>query len=112
MDFTSFVMNSLNLWTPLLGVPRDPFGSAMVTSIGSLGLEIGFVPLVPYSRIPLLIAVGAMSEKPVVRNGVIQIGKMLPLCATFDHRIIDGAHASHMVRTIKQIFANPSLELK
>lgn len=51
---------TLNLWTPLHGTPRDPFGSVMITNIGSLGLEMAFAPLVPYSRVPLVIAVGAL----------------------------------------------------
>lgn len=112
LHITSFFMYTLNLWSPLLGIPRDTFGSVMITNIGSLGLEIAFVPLFPHSRIPLLIAMAAIVEKPMVINGKIEIKKILPLCATFDHRLIDGVHASHMVRSIKQIFANPEFELK
>jgi hypothetical protein len=111
VNLTGHIMYGLNVWSPLLGVPKDPFGSAMVTNVGSLGLETAFVPLVPYSRCPLLLAVAAIKEKTVVKNGKIEIAKTLQICATFDHRIIDGVHASHMVRTIHQVFANPSLVL-
>ena len=104
-------MYSLNLWSPVLGLPKDPFGSMMLTNVGALGLDAGFAPLVTYSRVPLLIAVGAVKDTPVVRDGKIEIAPMCRLCATFDHRLIDGMHASHMVRTLQRIFANPEKEL-
>lgn len=111
LDFSSYFMYTFNLWSPLLGVPKDPFGSIMITSIGSIGLDRAFVPLVPYSRIPCLIAIGAMREAPLVIDGQIVAKKVVSLCVTFDHRVIDGMHASHMARTLKKIFANPKLEL-
>jgi len=111
IDLASFFMYGLNLWSPLLGSPRDSFGSAMVTSVGSLGIESAYVPLVPYSRVPLLIAVGSVVQKPVVREGKIEIAPMVKLCATFDHRVIDGVHGAKMSRTLKEIFANPEKEM-
>jgi hypothetical protein len=106
---SGFLLYTLNVWTSLLGSPRDPFGSVMVTNIGSLGLEMAFAPLVPYSRIPLLIALGAVKEVPIVKNGQVTVGKSIKLCATFDHRLIDGVHASAMARTVKELFENPAL---
>jgi pyruvate/2-oxoglutarate dehydrogenase complex dihydrolipoamide acyltransferase (E2) component len=111
IDAASFLMYALNIWSPLIGSPRDSFGSVMVTSIGSLGLDSAFVPLVPYSRVPLLLAIGAVREKPVVKNGKIEIAPIVKICATFDHRVIDGVHGSHMARTLKAIFENPGKEL-
>lgn len=111
LNFSSYFMYTLNLWTPLLGVPKDPFGSLMITSIGSIGLDRAFVPLVPYSRIPCLIAIGAVREAAIVSNGHIVVKKVVSLCVTFDHRVIDGMHASHMARTLKKIFAEPVKEL-
>ncbi len=111
LNFLGFLLYTLNIWTPLVGSPRDPFGSMMITNIGSLGLDMAFAPLVPYSRIPLLIAVGSTYDAPIVRNGKIEITKMMKLCATFDHRLIDGVQASYMVKSIKRIFENPEKEL-
>src|ERR1043165_2750767 len=53
LDVLGFFVYTLNLDLRWAGVPKDAFGSAMVTNIGSLGLEEAFVPLVPYSRVPL-----------------------------------------------------------
>ena len=111
INFSSFMMYTLNVWSPLLGVPKDPFGSIMITSLGSIGLERAFVPLVPYSRIPCLVAIGSLREAPRVDNSQVVVRKVISLCVTFDHRVIDGMHASHMVKTMKKIFANPEAEL-
>ncbi len=111
INIAGFLMYSLNIWSPLLGSPKDPFGSIMITNIGSLGLDMAFAPLVPYSRVPMLIAVGAVKETVIAKNGKIEVAPMMRLCATFDHRIIDGLHASHMCRTLQKIFNHPEEEL-
>jgi pyruvate dehydrogenase E2 component (dihydrolipoamide acetyltransferase) len=111
LGFAGWLMYTLNLWTPLLGSPRDPFGSCMITSIGSLGLDMAFAPLVPYSRVPLLIAVGAARETPVARDGKLGVALISRLCVTIDHRLIDGMHAAKMSRTLLGIFADPERTL-
>lgn len=111
LDAASLLMYALNIWSPLLGSPRDPFGSVMITNIGSLGLDMAFAPLVPYSRVPILIALGAAKQQPIVQDGKITIASVSQICATFDHRLVDGVHGSHMARTFKKIFANPEGEL-
>jgi pyruvate/2-oxoglutarate dehydrogenase complex dihydrolipoamide acyltransferase (E2) component len=98
------LMYTFNLWSPLIGSPRDSFGSLMITNIGSLGLEEAYAPLVPYSRVPLLIALGAVKDTPVVRDGQVVIRPMIRLCVTFDHRLIDGVHAAKMARTLTSLF--------
>lgn len=108
LDLISFLTYTLNLDLSWAGLPKDPFGSAMVTNVGSLGLEEAYVPLVPYSKVPLLVAVSAMKRVPVVRDdGRIEAATVMRLCATFDHRILDGAHASKMASTLKDVFADP-----
>ena len=111
MDAVSFLTYTLNVWSPLLGSPRDPFGGVMITNIGSLGLETALAPLVPYSRVPCIIVLGALKEKPIVRDGQIVIAPMITLSVTFDHRLVDGIHGSHMAQTLKKIFAQPEQEL-
>lgn len=98
---------TLNLDLRWAGIPRDPFGSVMITNIGSLGLEEAYVPLVPYSRVPLLLAVGAIKEEPVVVDGAVTVGRTVSLFATFDHRILDGSHAAHMSKVIRRWFSDP-----
>lgn len=111
LDLIGWLSFTLNLDLRWAGVPRDPFGSAMVTNIGSLGLEAAYVPLVPYSRVPLLIALGAVQDEPVVEDGRVVPGRVLRAYATFDHRVLDGVHAARMSKTLRRIFADPEKEL-
>jgi pyruvate dehydrogenase E2 component (dihydrolipoamide acetyltransferase) len=107
LDLLGFLSFTLNLDLRFAGVPKDPFGSAMVTNIGSLGLEEAYVPLVPYSRVPLLLAIGSVQDEACVENGALVPGKVLRVFATFDHRVLDGMHAAAMSKTLKRVFADP-----
>jgi pyruvate dehydrogenase E2 component (dihydrolipoamide acetyltransferase) len=111
IGLTGLFMYGMNIWCSLFGLPKDPFGSAMITNIGSLGLEEAFAPLVPFSRIPIVIALGATRDEAVVKDGKIGIARMIKICVTMDHRLIDGVHAAHMAKTVQKIFADPEGEL-
>ncbi len=111
LDLLGWLSFELNLDLRWAGIPGDPFGSAMITNIGSLGLEEAYVPLVPYSHVPLLIALGAVKEEPVIEDGVVRPAKILRAFATFDHRVLDGMHAAKMSKTLQRIFADPEKEL-
>lgn len=103
----SFLSYTLNLDLRRFGIPNDPFGSIMITNIGSLGLDTAYVPLVPYSRVPILIATGAVKDVAVVEEGKIVSGKVMRVNATFDHRFIDGFHASVMSRVLREWIEHP-----
>ena len=107
LKLIAFFSYTLNLNLTWAGLPKDAFGSAVVTSIGSLGLDTGYVPLVPYSRVPIFIAPGRINDEPVVENGKIVPGKTLNLSATFDHRVIDGKHAAIMATTFRKMMEDP-----
>src|SRR5205823_5430724 len=100
-----FLMMDLNVWSPLFNAPRDSFGSVMITSVGMMGIDAGFAPLVPYSRCPLLMAVGEIHDKPVVINGKIEIRPMMTVGVTLDHRLVDGKGASYMLRDFRHFIA-------
>lgn len=107
LNLTSFLVYGLNLNMRWAGLPDDPFGSVALTNIGALGLEEGYVPLVPYTRIPLFVAMGAVHQGPIVENGELKVGHVLKLMATFDHRILDGSHAAIMAKVLKRYFEDP-----
>ena len=109
LDFISFINYSLNIWIPAFGNPKDSFGSIMITNVGSLGIKNAFTPLIHYSRIPMLLSLGAIEDVPFVKDGEVSIRKEMVLCVTFDHRIIDGVHAAKMAKTLTTIFENPRL---
>jgi pyruvate dehydrogenase E2 component (dihydrolipoamide acetyltransferase) len=107
LRFLSFILYTLNIDLSWAGVPKDGFGSVMVTNIGSLGLEVAYVPLVPWSRVPMIITVGKVNDEPVVENGAVVAGKVMRLSATFDHRFIDGMHAAQLAKSIEEAFREP-----
>ena len=107
MKLTSFLTYDLNINAKYLGLPRDPMGSAMVTSVGMLGLQEGFAPLVPYSRVPLLLMLGQVIDQPIVKDGQVVAAKVFSLCCTFDHRVADGIHMSRAVNVLKKYLSNP-----
>jgi pyruvate/2-oxoglutarate dehydrogenase complex dihydrolipoamide acyltransferase (E2) component len=89
------------------GIPKDPFGGVMITNIGTLGLDMAYVPIVPYSRVPILLATGAVKEQPVAEDGQVVVRQMMKVNATFDHRFIDGFHAAVMAKTVRHWLENP-----
>ncbi len=107
LTLMGFLLYTLNLDLRWAGMPKDGFGSLMITNIGSLGLDQAYVPLVPYSRVPILLAMGAVKDAPVVENGKVVVGKVMKVNATFDHRVIDGFHSAIMAKTIHEYLENP-----
>jgi len=90
-----------------LGLSSDSFGSFIVSDIGSFGLTSGMAALFPAAKIPAVIIMGKMEEKPVVRDGEVVIRTILPLTGTFDHRIVDGMQIGKLGRAIHRNFKKP-----
>ena len=108
MRLSTFLTTDLGLDLPRLGLPREPFGAAMVTSVGMWGISRAFSPLAPYYRLPVLVLVGAVEEKPVVVAGRVVARPMLSLTATFDHRYADGLQAAQFARAAREYLAHPA----
>jgi pyruvate/2-oxoglutarate dehydrogenase complex dihydrolipoamide acyltransferase (E2) component len=107
MKLIAFLSFTLNLDLRWAGIPSDPFGSVMITNVGTLGLDVAYVPLVPFSRVPILLAVGAVKERAVVDDGKVAVAKVMTLSATFDHRIIDGFHAATLSKVFREWLEHP-----
>jgi pyruvate dehydrogenase E2 component (dihydrolipoamide acetyltransferase) len=93
------------------GVPADGFGSAMVTNVGMFGLPHGLAPLVPFSRVPILLTVGALRDAPVVEGGQVVVRPVLPVGVTLDHRILDGFQAGKLAQRFSAVVTDPEREL-
>lgn len=94
----AFLSHDLNLNLSFLRLPKDPFGSVIVTNVGSLGIKKALVPLVPLTRAGLLVSIGQVSKEAVVVDDRIEIREIMHLGVTFDHRLFDGAQAARMIR--------------
>lgn len=94
----------LGLEINALGLSADSFGSFIVSDIGMHGLKTGMIALMPAAKVPAVIVLGKIEEKPIAKNGQVVIRTMLPLTGTFDHRIVDGAQIGKLARGIKRNF--------
>lgn len=102
-----WLAHDLGVGIPALGIFPDPFGAAMVTNIGSLGLDVAFPPVPPIARCSLVMALGRVREKPWVVEGEVVVRPVLTLGVAIDHRVLDGAQASRMAQAFTAAMADP-----
>jgi len=107
VGLTDLIMNGMNLWSPVFGMKRDAFGSFALTSVGSLDIEFAIPRIYPQSRNVMIMAVCAVREKPVVKDGKVVVGRQLKIVFTADHRILDGLHASYLLKEFQSCFEHP-----
>jgi pyruvate/2-oxoglutarate dehydrogenase complex dihydrolipoamide acyltransferase (E2) component len=105
---SALLTERLALDLPGLALPRSPFGSAMITSVGMFGLRQGFAPLSWLYDVPLLLLVGEITERPVVVDHQVVARPILPLSATIDHRYVDGSHLSRAMRAVRDYLEDPA----
>ena len=107
MWFQELIAYRLNLNPRWVGMPKDRFGSFMISNIGALGLEKAFIPLSPYTRCPIIVGLGKPREEAIVKDGEVAVGRVVTISLTFDHRFADGAQGALVLRRLQKIFANP-----
>ena len=103
------LVNELHVDLTKQGLPPDAFGSAIVTSVGMFGIDSAFAPFVPLARCPMLILVPEVRPRPWAIGDRVEVRPVLRLCATFDHRIIDGAAAGRFAGRLTGLFEKPEL---
>lgn len=104
----AFVTGELGIALPGLALDADPFGSAIVSSLGSLGMPIGFVPLSWMYKVPLVVVAGEIADKPVAIDKRVEVRPMLPISATIDHRYVDGWHIGRLLRPFRAYLESPA----
>lgn len=107
LRLSAFLTSNLHLDLKGIGMPRDAFGSAMVTNVGVFGVHEGWAPLSPIYRVPILVLVGEINERPWVVGDEVKPRPVLPITATIDHRWVDGYGIAGMTETFKKYLANP-----
>lgn len=93
---------------PSVGVRRQTFGSALVSSVGMFGITHAYAPLSRFYRVPFLVLVGEVEDRAVVDAGEVVARPMLTVTATLDHRYLDGFHAARLARSLKAYCADPA----
>ena len=76
-----------------------------VSNLGMFGIE-SFTSIINQPNSAIL-SVGAIVEKPVVKNGQIVVGNTMKLTLACDHRTVDGAVGAQFLQTLKTFIENP-----
>ncbi len=84
-------------------------GTFTITNYGALGGIYG-TPIINHPEVAIL-GVGKIKDMPVVRDGKIEIRKILHLALSFDHRVVDGGEAARFLNTIIARLEDPDLIL-
>lgn len=78
----------------VLGQQGNPLGAVFISNVAPLGVEEVFLAPVPFARCPVYIALGTITERPVVRHGEVVAVRQFTLCLTGDHRLVDGVQCA------------------
>ncbi len=76
-----------------------------VSNLGMFGIE-SFTSIINQPNSAIL-SVGAIVQKPVVKNGQVVPGNTMKLCLACDHRTVDGATGAQFLQTLKGYIENP-----
>lgn len=86
--------------------PQEMEGSTFtISNLGMFGIE-SFTSIINQPNSAIL-SVGAIVEKPVVKNGQVVVGNTMKLTMACDHRTVDGATGSEFLLTLKGYIENP-----
>ena len=86
--------------------PAEIEGSTFtISNLSMFGIE-SFTSIINQPNSAIL-SIGAIIEKPIVRNGDIVIGNTMKLTLACDHRTVDGATGSLFLKTLKEYIENP-----
>jgi len=86
--------------------PQEMEGSTFtVSNLGMFGIS-EFTSIINQPNSAIL-SVGAIIEKPVVKNGEIVVGNTMKLTLACDHRTVDGATGAKFLQTLKTYIENP-----
>ena len=86
--------------------PAEMEGSTFtVSNLGMFGIQ-SFTSIINQPNSAIL-SVGAIEEKPVVKNGQIVVGNTMTVTLACDHRTVDGASGAQFLQTLRQFLENP-----
>jgi pyruvate dehydrogenase E2 component (dihydrolipoamide acetyltransferase) len=86
--------------------PEEYLGATFsISNLGMFGIDEFTAVINPPEG--AILAIGAMSPKPVVRDNEIVVRQMMRVTMSCDHRVIDGATGAKFLETFKKILENP-----
>ena len=85
--------------------PELSGGTFTVSNLGMFGIS-NFAAVINPPQAAIL-AVGAIASKPVVRDGEIAVGNVMPMTLACDHRILYGADGARFLARIRNLLEEP-----
>ncbi|MFT4697363.1 MAG: pyruvate dehydrogenase E2 component (dihydrolipoamide acetyltransferase) [Flavobacteriaceae bacterium] len=86
--------------------PQEMEGSTFtVSNLGMFGIK-EFTSIINQPNSAIL-SVGAIVQKPVVKNGQIAVGNTMTVTLACDHRTVDGATGAAFLQTLRTFVENP-----
>lgn len=87
-------------------LPHEYSGGAFtITNLGMFGMD-EFIAVLNPPQVAIL-AVGAASDTPVVKDGAVVPGKVMCLTLSADHRAVDGTDGAAFLKTMKELLSDP-----
>ena len=80
-------------------------GTCTISNLGMYGVSSLYAILNPPQS--CILGVGAVTERPVVRDGAVAVGSMMTITLSADHRAIDGATGAELLRALKALLEDP-----
>lgn len=84
-------------------------GTITISNLGAWGIESFDAIVNPPQAV--ILSIGAIIEKPVVKDGAIVPGLRMNIGVSCDHRVVDGAVAAQFINEVKKLIENPALML-
>jgi pyruvate dehydrogenase E2 component (dihydrolipoamide acetyltransferase) len=89
-------------------LPEEYTGATFsISNLGMLGIDEFTAVINPPEA--AILAVGAVTPKPVVREGQVMVRQIMRVTMSCDHRVIDGATGARFLKTFKRLLENPLL---
>lgn len=86
--------------------PEEWEGSTFtISNLGMFGIEEFTAIINPPNA--CILAVGAIRDVPVVKDGEVVPGKRMKVTLSSDHRVVDGASSAEFLQTLKGLLENP-----
>jgi len=86
--------------------PAEIEGSTFtISNLGMFGIE-SFTSIINQPNSAIL-SIGAIVQKPIVKNNEVVVGNTMKLTLACDHRTVDGATGSLFLKTLKEYIENP-----
>ena len=80
-------------------------GTCTISNLGMYGVASLYAILNPPQA--CILGVGAVTERPVVRDGAVAVGSTMKVTLSADHRAIDGATGAELLRALKGLLEDP-----